>query len=164
MGKLPLMLRNLLRLSALPCAVAACGTDAPDPQGTYHVTISEMTSDSFPSAIQWPVASDLTLVIDTAGFAKLTFLDSPARVEDQDKDPDGSLRIRMYTGFPIEVLDLEACPRASVLSNDFGTSFELQFRDGHVHGTSITVGGCIFSNDDVTATFVFDLSGDRAPR
>ena len=145
-----------LCIAAVLCATA-CGTNAPDPQGTYHVTISETTEDPFPAAIQSPVVSDLTLAFDAAGFAKLTFLDSPAFAVNQNKDPDGSLHITMATRFPIEVLDPDACPHADAL----GTVFELRFEDDHVHGTAHTVASCLISNNDVAATFLFDLSGDR---
>jgi hypothetical protein len=149
-----------LCIAAILCS-AACETDALDPQGTYHVTISETTEEPFPSVIQSPVSSDLTLAFDAAGFARLTFLDSPAFAVNQNTDPDDSLHITMATRFPIAVLDPDACPHAE---NSTGTFFELQFKDHHVHGTAQSVASCLISNNDVAAIFVFDLSGDRAPQ
>jgi len=153
-----------LSLTAILCA-AACGTEDPDPRGTYHVAISATTELPFPSVFKWPVASDLTLAFDAAGHAEVTFLDAPAMVVDQSQSPDGYLIVHMHTSFPGEVLDPEACPNATIDSNLVGIRFELHFPGDLVEGVASTIAGCkppmqLFHS----AIFFFDLSGDRVPR
>lgn len=159
------MILRSLNLAAMLCAAAACGTEAPDPQGTYQVTISATTELPFPLVFKWPVASDLTLAFDAAGHAEVTFLDSPAMVEDQSQSPDGYLIVHMHTSFPGEVLDPEMCPDAILNSNLIGVRFELHFPGDLVEGVGSTLATCKPPMQlSHSAIFFFDLSGDRVPR